>query len=177
MLFLLDAFEAIQSFFRTGGLVLQGICVVIFVLWYLILDKFTYFKTSYKKELQTLINNWSRREDHHSWNAHAIREKMISEMRVKIHSKLSMIKTLIAVCPLLGLMGTVTGMIVVFGSMASTGGGDVKSMADGVSMATIPTMAGMVAALSGVLGNTFLTQIAERESNLIEEKLTFKEAS
>ena len=64
-----------------------------------------------------------------------------------------MIKTLVSLAPLLGLLGTVTGMIGVFEVLATTGGGDARSMAAGVSQATIPTMAGMVAALSGVFGN------------------------
>eukprot|EP01028_Stygiella_incarcerata_P010929 TRINITY_DN5930_c0_g2_i9.p1 TRINITY_DN5930_c0_g2~~TRINITY_DN5930_c0_g2_i9.p1 ORF type:complete len:433 (+),score=-18.93 TRINITY_DN5930_c0_g2_i9:1058-2356(+) len=63
----------------------------------------------------------------------------------------SFVKLLAAVTPLLGLLGTVTGMIEVFDVMAITGSSDVKSMANGVSMATIPTMAGMAVALSGIL--------------------------
>ena len=60
------------------------------------------------------------------------------------------IKTLVAMCPLIGLLGTVTGMISVFETMAQQGTGNPRLMASGISMATIPTMAGMVAALSGV---------------------------
>jgi biopolymer transport protein ExbB len=63
-------------------------------------------------------------------------------------------------------------MIEVFNVLAVTGGGDAKSMASGVSRATIPTMAGMVAALSGVFGNTLITRTAEREAQLFEDHLT-----
>ena len=56
--------------------------------------------------------------------------------------------------------------------MAVTGGGDAKSMAGGVSKATIPTMAGMVAALSGVFISTYIKGIANRESELLEDHLT-----
>ena len=65
-------------------------------------------------------------------------------------------------------------MIEVFTALSITGGGDAKSMAGGVSRATIPTMAGMVAALSGVFANTFVTQLADKENNLTEEHLTFE---
>ena len=82
-----------------------------------------------------------------------------------------MIKTLVAVAPLFGLLGTVTGMITVFDVMAFTGGGDAKAMAGGVSQATIPTMSGMVAALSGVFGMTYIERIAEREKQLLEDHL------
>ena len=71
---------------------------------------------------------------------------LLSQANEKINAHLPMIKTMVALCPLLGLLGTVTGMIEVFNIMAVTGGGDAKSMAGGVSKATIPTMAGMVAA-------------------------------
>ena len=78
---------------------------------------------------------------------------------------------LIALCPLFGLLGTVTGMIDVFTVLAITGGGDARSMAGGVSRATIPTMAGMVAALSGVLGNIYLDRLATRRRERIDEQL------
>ena len=78
---------------------------------------------------------------------------------------------MIALCPLFGLLGTVTGMIEVFSVLSITGGGQARSMADGISKATIPTMAGMVAALSGVFANIYISQKAARESELIEEHL------
>ena len=85
---------------------------------------------------------------------------------------MALIKTLVALAPMLGLLGTVTGMIEVFHVMAITGGGDPKSMAGGVSRATVPTMAGMVAALSGVFAQAYLMRVVERESSLLEDHLT-----
>jgi len=78
----------------------------------------------------------------------------------------------VALCPLFGLLGTVWGMIEVFNVLATTGGADAKSMAGGVKQATIPTMAGMVAAISGVFGSTIINQIASREQQLLEDHLT-----
>ena len=78
---------------------------------------------------------------------------------------------MIALCPLFGLLGTVTGMIEVFSVLSITGGGQARSMADGISKATIPTMAGMVASLSGVVAYIYISQKAARESELIEEHL------
>ena len=56
--------------------------------------------------------------------------------------------------------------------MAFSGSGSTRAMAAGVSKATVPTMAGMVAALSGVFANTYITQIADRECELLEDHLT-----
>jgi biopolymer transport protein ExbB len=63
-------------------------------------------------------------------------------------------------------------MIEVFNVMAVTGGGDAKSMAGGVQRSTIPTMAGMVAALSGLFANTALQRITSREEHLLEDQMT-----
>jgi biopolymer transport protein ExbB len=82
-----------------------------------------------------------------------------------------MIKTLMAVLPLLGLLGTVTGMIQVFDVMAVTGTSNARLMAGGVSAATIPTMAGLVAALSGVYAVTFLENKASAKIEQAEDLL------
>ena len=81
------------------------------------------------------------------------------------------IQTCVQLCPLLGLLGTVTGMITVFDAMA-TQGGNARSMAAGVSMATIPTMSGMIASLSGLLGTTLVKRKIDFEIELFEEHLT-----
>jgi biopolymer transport protein ExbB len=100
---------------------------------------------------------------------------MISEFSMSANQYLSIIKTLVALCPLLGLMGTVTGMIQVFDVMAISGSGTARSMASGVSKATIPTMAGMVGALSGVFFVTLLNQKVTSEVDDLEDNLTADE--
>ena len=68
-------------------------------------------------------------------------------------------------------MSTVTGMIEVFDVMAVSGTGNARSMASGVSKATIPTMAGMVGALSGVFLTTMITRTIERRVDGLEQSL------
>jgi biopolymer transport protein ExbB len=62
-------------------------------------------------------------------------------------------------------------MVEVFEVMAISGSGSPRSMASGVSKATIPTMAGMVAALSGVAMATYLQRKASRERELLADNL------
>lgn len=138
----------------------------------LIFERIWYFRTSLKTDIAEIITAWEERSERKSWNAQQIRRDMIARIQAQIKVHLPIIKTMVALCPLLGLLGTVTGMIEVFNIMAVTGGGDAKSMAGGVSRATIPTMAGMVAALSGVFASTYVDQIAARESTLVEDRLT-----
>ncbi len=167
-----SAYEAVSRFMDMGGNVLWLIAILLFVMWALIFERVWYFQAGWKKDVAKAIGTWEGRAERKSWEAHAVREKLISEARMQINQYLPVIKTLVALCPLLGLLGTVTGMIEVFNIMAVTGGGDAKSMAGGVSRATIPTMAGMVAALSGVFANTYVTRVAQRESEFLEDNLT-----
>ena len=169
---LLDALEGINKFVNMGGPILLVIAALLLVLWTLLFERIWYFKTSLKNDVQGALDQWEARAERQSRRAHHVREALISRVAVKIEQSLPMIKTLVAMAPLLGLLGTVTGMIKVFEVLAITGGGDAKSMAGGVSQATIPTMAGMVAAISGVFGNTYVTRTAEREKQLLEDHLT-----
>jgi biopolymer transport protein ExbB len=172
MLFILDAVEAIRDFMSLGGTVLQAIAVTIFLMWVLIVERLMFFRTTMKEMAHEIRENWEGRQERRSWHAHQIRELMISRFDEATNSGINLIQTLVALCPLLGLLGTVTGMISVFGVMATSGSGNVRAMAAGVSQATVPTMAGMVGALSGVLLITLLSRRAAREVEFLEDSLT-----
>ena len=172
MLWLADSFEAIRDFMELGGPVLRWIAVAIFFMWALIAERLIYFRSSMKTVSRAIHDNWESRSERRSWHAHQIREQMISQFSMSTNSGIPMIHTLVALCPLLGLMGTVTGMIKVFEVMAASGSGNVRAMAAGLSQATVPTMAGMVGALSGVLLVTLLSRRAQREVEFLEDSLT-----
>lgn len=169
---LMEALADIQAFVDSGGPILYVIAALSFVMWTLIFERFWFYKGSLGKLVNTVLGNWEARSERTSWNAHKIRIAYISRVRAKITANLEMLGVMVALCPLMGLLGTVTGMIEVFNVLAVTGGGDAKSMASGVSRATIPTMAGMVAALSGVFGTSYINKIAKRETQLLEDHLT-----
>ena len=142
--------EVVGDFMESGGTVLWAICGVTFLMWVMILEREWYIHLIYPKDLEKTIDRWSQRSDRRSRRAMQIRRQLIGELREKLVHALLQIKTLVALCPLLGLLGTVTGMIQVFDVMALAGNGNARAMASGVSLAMIPTMAGMVAALSGL---------------------------
>ncbi len=172
MQFLINAFEAIRDFLELGGPVLRIIGVNILVLWILILERLIYYRTGLRSLFEESLNEWERRPERKSWHSRQVREAIISRVRIAAEKGLPMIQTLVALCPLLGLMGTVTGMIQVFEVMAITGTSNARSMAAGVSRATVPTMAGMVGALSGVFLITILTRTAKRNTAILEDRLT-----
>ena len=166
-----DAYINIIEFMEQGGDVLWLIAGLTFLMWTLIFERFWYFQSEHKNLVRESTEKWESRPERRSWSAHQIREALISEASDKIAGTLPLIQTCVALCPLLGLLGTVTGMISAFDAMA-TQGGNARSMAAGVSMATIPTMSGMIASLSGVVGSTILKRKIDFETELFQDHLT-----
>jgi len=166
-----EAVASVRDFIERGGNVLLVIAFVTAVMWTLILERYWYFRTLHRRERERVMAQWSTRADHGSWEAHQIRRMLVSEVRLKLERGLGLIRTIVALCPMFGLLGTVTGMIEVFDVMAVAGSGNARGMAAGVSKATLPTMAGMVAALSGMLFSIQLDRFARDESVRVEDSL------
>jgi len=171
MIWFYDAINSIRGFLELGGDVLYAIMLVLFMMWTFILERLWYFYRVHPAEKKAIVNAWESRADTHSWYAKRIREEMISKTSLALKHNIGLIKALIAICPLLGLMGTVTGMVSVFDVMTYAGGSNARAMAAGVSMATVPTMAGMVAALSGVYFGTWLEHKANTETEALGDLL------
>ena len=158
------AFSSLRDFLELGGDVLIAIMLATFIMWSLIIERYWHFATSQKTISKNIINNWNERSDHNSWYARRIREKLISEVKQSSQRGLLYIKTLVAAAPLFGVLGTVTGMVEVFDVMAITGSSNARAMAAGISKATLPTMSGMVASLSGLF---FIAQLESRSKREI----------
>lgn len=168
---LMDGYDSISGFMDRGGSVLWVIAFLLLLKFSLILERLWYLHSTHAKRVKHTLAVWNARSDKNSWKAKQIRRMMISEISLDLRGSLPMIESLVVICPLLGLLGTVTGMIEVFFVMALTGGGDAKSMAGGVSKATIPTMAGMVGALSGIFAFNFLKNKVDRDLELLEDNM------
>jgi len=166
-------FDSIQQFLNAGGDVLWVILWTSICLWCLIVERLLFFKYSYPKHRELWINQWEGRANKYSKQALFIRDCIISEARISMGKTVPIIKMLIALCPLLGLLGTVTGMIHVFDVMAVTGTGNARAMASGVSQATIPTMAGMVIAIAGLYFSKLIEQRVSEETHHLTDLLKY----
>ena len=173
MIFFVNIWEVIRDFLESGGGVLYVIFFATFLLWSLIAERFWFFNKTYPKIAKDVIDEWNQRSDKFSWNAPRIREAKVSQIGRQLDQSIYIIKTLVALCPLLGLLGTVTGMIAVFEVMAMTGTAHASLMAGGISMATIPTMAGMVAAISGIYFGSRLESRARNEKEQLQDSLPY----
>lgn len=166
-----EVFQKVTDFIERGGDVLLVIAAVTAMMWTFIIERTWYYRMAYPADRQQVLDEWRARTDHSSWTAHQIRRLMISEVQLDLERGLGLIKALVAVCPMLGLLGTVTGMMEVFDVMATGGSGSARAMASGVSKATLPTMAGMVAALSGLIISVRLGRYASEETDRVADRL------
>ena len=98
-----------------------------------------------------------------------LHEAVLKE-RPAIESGLSLLKIIAMVAPLLGLLGTVTGMIITFQMITLFGAGDPKAMAGGISQALITTVLGLVVAIPTVLMHTLVNGKAQRVLHILEEQ-------
>ena len=161
----------IRDFLALGGPVVQLLLLVALVLWTLILERLLYYRGAMPSELAGIEAAWQARSDRTSWFAHKIKRAWVSAAQRRLRGPLPMIKVLVALCPMLGLLGTVTGMIQVFDVMSALGTGNARAMAGGVSSATLPTMAGMVVAISGLFFVSRFEQVVERASHRLHDHL------
>lgn len=89
-----------------------------------------------------------------------------------LESGLTLLKIIAAVAPLMGLLGTVTGMIVTFQAITIFGAGDPKAMAGGISGALITTVLGLLVAIPTVLLHTVVNGRAQRIIHVLNEQAT-----
>ena len=161
----------LQEFLARGGPVLLMIMFATFVMWALIIERLFYFRLAHQAVADEALSEWRSRSDRKSKKAHWVKDKIVSEVRQKAQANVSFTKAMVALAPLLGLLGTVTGMVTVFDNMAITDGADAKALSRGVSQATIPTMAGMVASISGILFTSGMDRKVSRLVQTLEDKM------
>ena len=151
---------------------LWAIFAATIIMWTLIIERFWFFRTALPPKIAAAHREWLERPQKTSWASIRIRRQLISEISVAAHHNVGTIQVLMAILPLLGLLGTVTGMIQVFNVMAVVGTSNARLMAGGVSAATIPTMVGLVAALSGLYLAVYLQRRANKATHVITDILT-----
>lgn len=156
-----------------GGEILVLILVMAFLMWSLLFERIYYLYVLYPQQLHRAIKLWEAREDKLSWYALQYREHLRYRINAELKRGFPLISTIIKICPLLGLLGTVAGMLEVFDALAATGTNNPRSMAAGVSKATVSTLAGMVVAIFGMLGSKFIERRALSEREALPAQLAY----
>ena len=139
-----------MDFFDRGGPVILILFIVAIVMVTLLVERTIFFFNDFKTLSHKRVKEVEEYQSSNRWIKNKIKLKNISILNLESSKNLLMIQGLIALCPLLGLLGTVTGMIEVFDIMAITGTGNARAMASGIARATLPTMTGLFISIVGL---------------------------
>jgi biopolymer transport protein ExbB len=163
--------ETLRAFLDAGGPVLWLIGAVAALMGAVIIERYWYVYLVFPEARRRYLGQWQQRRGLGVRQAQQLRQAMVSQARLELQGLLPLLKTLVALCPLLGLLGTVTGMIGVFDVVAALGTGNARAMASGISRATIPTMSGVVVALPGLYFSMQLEQLTRRKADQLGDRL------
>lgn len=166
-------FVALHRMRELGGPVVDWIFIACLAMWALVFERYWYFSRVLPQQARELLAEWQARGDHHSWASRAVRRAMISRLNVAMTANMQLLRVLVPLCPLLGLLGTVQGMLNVFDSMAARGSADARSMANGVSEAMICTLSGLMVSISGLYPVYYFQNRARLETELLADKFQY----
>ena len=156
---------------QLGGDILLLIVVIAALMWACIFERLVYFFWVLPAKQKKVKQLWEQHKNNTSWYVGYLRQLLISRLNRDMNRNLEFIRTLVKVCPLLGLLGTVMGMLEIFDALAITGNNSARTTAGGVSKATVSTMAGMVVAISGLMISNYLIDKAVDKKLAIQESL------
>lgn len=179
-------FFSIEGYMRAGGVVMIPILMVSFFMWLLIFNRVLFLRRLYMRNIprsmagELVYNNQMPEDRFQGANSLLVREfisarsgdpeldafildETVVRLVSSLDSKLALINVLAGVAPLLGLLGTVTGMMDTFDVITVFGTGNAKAMAGGISVSLITTQTGLMVSIPGLYMSGFL---AKRANNL-----------
>jgi len=156
-----NVFPWFGDMLQLGGDILLLIIVMAAIMWALILERLVFLFFIFPHKQKLLASLWLQRDGMSAWHTAQFRQLLVSRVHREMSRNLALISTIVKICPLLGLLGTVMGMLEIFDALAVTGNNSARTTAGGVSKATVSTMAGMVVAISGLMISNYLIDKAQ----------------
>tara|TARA_R110001599_G_scaffold113681_1_gene279002 strand:+ start:2692 stop:3252 length:561 start_codon:yes stop_codon:yes gene_type:complete len=166
-----EQMSSINHFLAQGSYALWAILLISLVILVLFFERWLFLKFIFPKQVIQWQQAWEVRQDKQSWSAQRIRDACLAQGSSVLNQYKWLLKVAIAVCPLLGLMGTVSGMIFVFDELAFFGTGNPRIMSAGIFKATIPTMAGMLVAIIGLILQNIIKRLSRQKHHLLVQNL------
>ena len=160
-----------SELFVAGGWVLLFIMLLSTVMWILIIERYWFFYRQRPLLVRHIATRWQSTVTTDTDVNMRIRQGLTHQFRNDLSTWVGTIQVITAILPLLGLLGTVIGMIKTFEVMTAFGTGNVRGMADGISQALITTMAGLITALAGMYFAGDLEQRIRRETEHLSQFL------
>ncbi|HWK53870.1 MAG TPA: MotA/TolQ/ExbB proton channel family protein [Hyphomicrobiales bacterium] len=165
--------EAVAALIAEGGPFVFAIFATGVLMWAMIAERYIYFMTVLPGRIRSTLSAWEGRAEHESWSARQIRRLYISRLHSEMTAGFPIMQVLVPLSPLLGLVGTVSGMLEVFDSMALRGSADARTMASGVSHAMICTMTGLAVSISGLYPMHYFRTRAREATETVSDKLEY----
>ena len=169
----LSPWVAVKDLASAGGPVVVWIMLACLTMWAMIIERYWFFKNVLPRQAHAMLTIWNARKDHKSWTARQIRRAMISRLNGAMTVTLPLLRVMVPLCPLLGLVGTVTGMLEVFDSMSLRGSADARTMASGVSQAMVCTLMGLAVSITGLYPLYYFQSRTKIETELLGDKFAF----
>lgn len=157
-------FTSILDFFDRGGPVIVVLFILAIIMTTLLIERVIFYISEMNGLSDEACSEIESINTSNEWLINKIKVKNISIINLKANKNILLIQGLIALCPLLGLLGTVTGMIEVFDIMAITGTGNARAMASGIARATLPTMTGLFISIVGLFMLTAIKSSIDKTS-------------
>ena len=168
---LVDSAYALLDFMAAGGFVMWALAALCVIYWTLVFERFWFMRRIFPQWVAERRQAWQHLGDEPGNWQRAVRNAWLAQAQQQLAGPLRLSKTLVALYPLLGLLGTVCGMVAVFDVLAVNGTGNPRGMAAGVWHATLPTMAGMVLAIPGLFSLARLERNARQALDRLADQL------
>ncbi len=168
----------LYEYIEQGGPIMYLLLFVNIVGWALMLSKFYFISIEVKQSEKTsddISNDILKVKE--SLDTTSLIEMAKQECALyinKVEKGLNTIKIIATISPLLGLLGTVLGVLSAFHVMSKTGLSDPANFAKGISMALITTVGGMAVAIPHFVGHNYLLGLLDKLETSLEKRLIEK---
>jgi biopolymer transport protein ExbB len=179
------------EFGKAGGWVMVPVAITSLLMWTLIGERLLTFRRLGRRDMgvqeavhavqgaptnhfghglrATLVRNFVRSRTGDVALDRRILRECAMRMQPAIERNLAVIAVLGSIAPLLGLLGTVSGMITTFTVIATLGTGNARPLAGGISEALVATEAGLLVAIPGLLMSVALSRRAQRLTHQLDQ--------
>ncbi|MFT5314823.1 MAG: biopolymer transport protein ExbB [Candidatus Krumholzibacteriia bacterium] len=187
-----DTWWQTAEYLRQGGFVMVPLVIVSIVMWTLIIDRLRVFRDLKRRDVNaaqavvmlneqkakkttglcaTLVNDFMAERAGDASLDKDILRSCTMHLKRQLDDRLAVIAVLAAVAPLLGLLGTVLGMVETFNVIAAFGTGNSRALAGGIGVALVTTQTGLLVAIPGMLMSNRLSRASQQlQLNLDETR-------
>jgi len=167
-----DLFWQTADYLGQGGWIMGPLVAVSVAMWVLIVDRLGEFRQLSKGGLGRVLEaRFKQKYSGHSGLDQEILQEVALHLRRRLDRRLSLIGVLAAIAPLLGLLGTVLGMIETFDVISMFGTGNARAMAGGISVALITTQTGLLVAIPGLIMSNRLSRLSSNLKTTLDESV------